>query len=577
VAGTLPDEVMLARLRKEAATREQTLAALRAELEALEKSVDERFSVLTAKTRSLKKGQSSASIISASRVVTDEGFALAEEFTRLEATVESGTVFSQASIEELKRAVATTEYALAEWTRKVNARFNETEANITETLLSYATTAFAEAKKTEAISAAAADATAKVDIEALARATKDGYMHGHWMLQVNAGKKFAGMRLSADDTPDNWDDESAIEFVADSFKISTGSSFGDSVAPFVLSGSNLTLNSLLVVNGVDLATIAANAAQPPLNYIGEFSAAPSPGGYPVNSVYKNTTDGHTYIRTNISTWALFVEKGATGAAGADGTDGTNGTNGTNGAAGERGSKAFFASGSSWSDSTANSAITAAGLTKVLLDQVTISDGTSFAETRFWDGSTWATLAAVINGNLLVNGTIGASKIAVANLAAITANLGTVTAGTITSSATIDVGSGINRVQINTGGITVGDLTINGSASHNYITVGGTRGAILQGGNAAANLRLLPGLAAESGIYDTGSLKLGGITAWYESSGAIRSDANVRVGNFVNSDFNVHPGSNNEISAGEDSGSDGVYLAMRVNGRTVWVKFFNALP
>jgi hypothetical protein len=109
--------------------------------------------------------------------------------------------------------------------------------------------------------------------------------------------------------------------------------------------------------------------------------------------------------------------GTNGTDGNDGNDGTNGTNGTNGAAGERGSKHFYASGTSWSDATANSAVTAAGLTKVLLDQVTIS-GSNFAETRFWNGTSWLTITQVIDGNLLVNGTVAAAAIVAGNIAAI---------------------------------------------------------------------------------------------------------------------------------------------------------------
>lgn len=97
--------------------------------------------------------------------------------------------------------------------------------------------------------------------------------------------------------------------------------------------------------------------------------------------------------------------------------------GTNGSNGERGSKEFFASGAAWSDTTANTAITNAGLTKVLLDQVTISNGTSFAETRFWNGTAWATISQVINGNLLVNGTVGANALVAGTVLANVFNVG----------------------------------------------------------------------------------------------------------------------------------------------------------
>lgn len=95
-----------------------------------------------------------------------------------------------------------------------------------------------------------------------------------------------------------------------------------------------------------------------------------------------------------------------------GATGTNGTNGT------RGSKQFYTTGTSWVNTTADAAITAAGLTKVLLDQVTISSSaTGFSQTKYWDGADWQTITQVIDGNLLVNGSIGANKITANTLTA----------------------------------------------------------------------------------------------------------------------------------------------------------------
>src|SRR5690606_38335328 len=91
--------------------------------------------------------------------------------------------------------------------------------------------------------------------------------------------------------------------------------------------------------------------------------------------------------------------------------GPAGSAGAAGDPGQRGSKHFYASGSSWSDTTANNAITAAGLTRVLLDKVTISN-TGFAETRVWNGSAWEVIAETIDGALLVDGTIGATKLGI---------------------------------------------------------------------------------------------------------------------------------------------------------------------
>ena len=46
------------------------------------------------------------------------------------------------------------------------------------------------------------------------------------------------------------------------------------------------------------------------------------------------------------------------------------------------------SGSSWSNTEAEAAVAASGFTKVLLDQVTLSNpAAGYAETRYWAGPT----------------------------------------------------------------------------------------------------------------------------------------------------------------------------------------------
>ena len=86
--------------------------------------------------------------------------------------------------------------------------------------------------------------------------------------------------------------------------------------------------------------------------------------------------------------------------------------------GLRGSLSISAGGTAWSDTTARQAIWGAlgrdgsALNNnhlVIGDTVTIS-GTGYVETRYWIGSAWTSPGAVINGNLLVNGSVAAGKI-----------------------------------------------------------------------------------------------------------------------------------------------------------------------
>lgn len=88
--------------------------------------------------------------------------------------------------------------------------------------------------------------------------------------------------------------------------------------------------------------------------------------------------------------------------------------------GMRGSVRATASGTAWSDTTARQAVwTAIGKTGsapdnnhlVIGDEVTIQNASpAFAETRYWNGTGWSNVGVVINGNLLVDGTVAAHKI-----------------------------------------------------------------------------------------------------------------------------------------------------------------------
>lgn len=79
--------------------------------------------------------------------------------------------------------------------------------------------------------------------------------------------------------------------------------------------------------------------------------------------------------------------------------------------GPRGSVRLQGTATSWTDTAANAVLTNAGYTtKVLGDIVTLTNSTSFTLTKFWDGTAWTILNEYIDGNLLVNGSVTASKI-----------------------------------------------------------------------------------------------------------------------------------------------------------------------
>lgn len=107
--------------------------------------------------------------------------------------------------------------------------------------------------------------------------------------------------------------------------------------------------------------------------------------------------------------------------------------GKQGATGTRGSLTGYASGSSWSDVTARDKIWTmlgnAGSAPnnshlVIGDTVTISNGSNFAATKYWSGASWLAPGVVIDGNLLVSGTVSATALIAGTLTGFTINTAT---------------------------------------------------------------------------------------------------------------------------------------------------------
>jgi hypothetical protein len=111
-----------------------------------------------------------------------------------------------------------------------------------------------------------------------------------------------------------------------------------------------------------------------------------------------------------------------------GTNGTNGVDGDDGAPGARGpigngqGAAFGISTSAWSDGLANRVVRnivmgenlttslASSALNVIGDIITLSNSTSFAQTRYWSGTAWVNAGVVVQGNLFVSGTVSGSQI-----------------------------------------------------------------------------------------------------------------------------------------------------------------------
>ena len=112
-----------------------------------------------------------------------------------------------------------------------------------------------------------------------------------------------------------------------------------------------------------------------------------------------------------------------------------------GATGQRGTVTVTAPGySTWSDASAVYELGHAGYgVPINRDVVTLYDATH-AVTKYFDNGEWLVLGTVLNGNLLVDGSIAGKSLSADSLGAIKAKLGTVVAGDI-SASTIHGGPG----------------------------------------------------------------------------------------------------------------------------------------
>jgi hypothetical protein len=117
--------------------------------------------------------------------------------------------------------------------------------------------------------------------------------------------------------------------------------------------------------------------------------------------------------------------------GKDGEPGAPGGPGAPGAPGQRGTVAVAARGYSvWSDASAVYELSAAGYgAPINRDVVTLFDDTH-AVSKFYSNGEWLLVGTVVDGNLLVNGTVAAEKMDVDEISAISGNFGRMVAGEI---------------------------------------------------------------------------------------------------------------------------------------------------
>ncbi|MBY0469285.1 MAG: hypothetical protein K2Q07_09940 [Burkholderiaceae bacterium] len=177
--------------------------------------------------------------------------------------------------------------------------------------------------------------------------------------------------------------------------------------------------------------------------------------------------------------------GPTGPTGPTGPSGPAGPSGPTGPTGQRGTVEIAAAitGTSWSSPDAYAALVAGGYgAPVFFDRVIeYNVAAAFTETRYWNGSAWVTYTALINGNLIVDGSIIArDKIVTRTISTDRLEIGSVSANVV---ATFNSGSNFlpNNPTITYPNITLGSITATGG----YVKAQGIINVELELNNSAA--------------------------------------------------------------------------------------------
>lgn len=298
-------------------------------------------------------------------------------------------------------------------------------------------------------------------------------------------------------------------------------------------------------------------------------------------------------------------------------------------------------GSAASDVNANTTtinggkITATSITAAQIDVATLSLTSSQI------GGTAVTLSAIGSGLTITSGGVilsGTSAIRSSNYVAGSAGWAIKADGSVEFSSgtfrgTVNIGSGYAQTQIDASGLRIGSFEFNASGITSVLkttpTYNSNRGMILSSGaydsyikigyNLESNIESVGFYATTEQVtirklfvYDglnvtggnlsvTNAATINGNTysGSFSSNGNgsfnslnisasasvdslnVSSSASINGAGFSNSTFNLHPGSSNDMTGGEDGGTagavTGAYISIKYNGRQVWIPFFTALP
>lgn len=317
----------------------------------------------------------------------------------------------------------------------------------------------------------------------------------------------------------------------------------------------------------------ANTIQP----VALVSSLPSPTGYTGPKTLFNTSDGKLYRYTGTAFTAAVNTSDLSGTITttqiADNSISTPKLQANSVTAGQIAANAVQA-GNIAANAVTSGTIAAGAVSTTELAAGAVTSG------KILSGTILSTniAALTITGANIAAGTITVDKLSVSQLSAITANLGTCTAGQLTG-VNFTAGSGANTVTIDASGFRIGTggsiLDLRSYAGNTAITVNGGgsySGHYLQLNSNGSSGIIPPSLQCTGGsklvvINENAIYASGGATITVDSGSAITGPGSLKIINGVSDGLNIIAGEFG--SAGSQIG----YMSFTLNGRAVKVPFY----
>jgi hypothetical protein len=252
-----------------------------------------------------------------------------------------------------------------------------------------------------------------------------------------------------------------------------------------------------------------------------------------------------------------------------------------GTPGVRGSRTFYValsgSSSTWSDSLATTAASVDGGPVKNDLVVEYNNSVGFSQTKFWDGSVWQLVAAAIDGNLIVTGTVGANALSVNSVSTNTIQANAVTAAKIDSTG-LTLKDTNGNVIIGAGVTSVWRVVSSGYSGAPAVSAGLYRnGASIEGAGRSYNLARIRRSDGQLVFFDYYDIYGSGAAAPGALNGGTLTDALNASGNDVivvlwtyDEPQANRTGNNLPAAIYRCGGSPGIFLSSRFYARGAYL-------